>query len=279
MSTASNMSSTNRTVTLAAHRNFISSATPIDRTIDLDTTINKHLKIDPSKDLLPGEVQHIKYLGVGINGFRSVNDGSTLEPHRPLATNMNLYHPIPIRIVPEEEDLGETERLKYRLRRRENHGGDNYIAYYLKVMEYPENKIIMTKNNGDSQINYDLDISNLTPVPPVLPLTGALDDSNNEINIYAAAEVEIYGREIIDAVNILLDGNMNRAHISEFGYFMGVDFEKTDIDINGQPFQYKEAKCVQLAIHECSTGHNMSNPADVHKPNFELGIRSMILPI
>lgn len=250
----------NRLITVAGAMANIAAMTPTIRNVNLETTLNAKYGIAPTETLGAGEAQQILYVGAGIKGFRAVNDSSIVEPNRPIATNMDLYEPIPIRCVPVEADLDVTERANYRMRVVKTIGTEEYVLYYLKKLVFPDTSISLTHTVDGIEQTYNLDPSNLTPTPPTLPLTGSISDIENEIDVYFAGQATLTGAELLEGINVLYDGDLRYAHLSEIGYYMGVDFTHTVNDFEGTPFNYTEAKVVQLAIHECSKGSDMADP-------------------
>jgi hypothetical protein len=137
----------------------------------------------------------------------------------------------------------------------------------------------MTRRNVLTGVEepYVPDYSQLTPEPPEAPLTGVVDGSVDDINVTVTTEATIKGSEVIEAINVLYDGQMHLAKISEIGIYMGSDYQRTAQDATGTNFNYAEACMTQLGVHYCYNGTDLSNPTSTHNFLFRVGKSDVIL--
>lgn len=227
----------------------------------LPYTINAKRNVYPNTT--PTKYPSLKYFGIGINGFYNINDTNKSVPYNPRETNMDLFQPIPFRIVPIDQDLSPAERAQYRMRTiEEPEPGQFFAAYWLKVIDFPDNEVqIKTIDLNTSEVNdFEFDDSNLTPTPIKDTGVDILTSVDTKVVVSSGGRCTITGAEVAEAINILHNGDNLLARISEFGFYTGQD--KTDAiaqDANGDDFTYTEAIHVELATHRTSTGHDLSD--------------------
>jgi len=231
-----------------------------------DSTINS--KYDIYKDILPSFFPtKINYFGIGNNGFKTLDDMNSLIPRKPDFRNMDLYSPIPFRCVPIDDDLDEMTQAKYRMKVMKLYNDINYWCYYLKVIEYLSTDINLVYTNletGDEDtliINYN----NLNPIPSDIVSPDSID-STYECNAYVDTKLIIEGNEIIEAINILYNGDLSKCNISEIGLYSGEDKVVQDSLDN----EYTEAIFTQLMTHHCFTGVDLSNPSTVYEKDLRI---------
>jgi len=202
----------------------------------------------------------LKYMRMGIRGAYNLDDGIRCQPYKPKATNMDVHQPIPFRIVPVSQDLSSTERALYRMRTRETIGTEEYYCYWLKLMTFPDNKLLITQVTPENvESPYLLDASDLNPIPVQLD-TSDVEGDNNRVIVSLRAQGIITGEEVNEVVSVLFGGDLRYAKISEFGFCSGVD-KVVEGDNNGVaiPGGYTEAIFVHLASHKCTLGTDLSN--------------------
>lgn len=230
---------------------------------DVSTTLNTKHGVYASTT--PTIVPTVRYFGIGIKGYYNVDDGVLSQPYKPSAGNMDLYQPIPFRIVPVDEDLTEAERANYRLRTLTTVNGVDYYAYWLKLIEFPTNEINLTQiePNG-TETEYTLDASNLNPIPVKSDTPDVVDPNSNQITVSVSCVGNITGEEVVEAITVLYEGDMRLAKVSEFGFYTGEDIVATGVAADSSTFNYTEAAYVQLSSHRCTTGTDLSDPTAIH---------------
>ena len=258
--------------TVLGSLNQLSAFLPLDYRIDLTTTLNRKYGVLPQ--LQPTSVPKLMYFGVGINGYTCTTASDNLPEHTkrlPDGRNMDLYTPIPFRMVPKSQDLPLEERRKYRMRAIQSIKIDDttyvdYACYYLKVIEWDtENVDIIRCNSDGTEDNYVFEDSYLRPTPPAVPETGGVLTSNDRIVVRAVGRCKITADELKEAMNIKY--NIDYCTVSEFGFYTGYDAyvdenedylknvdEVTDTDPTVDHTRYEDANIeavyVQLAKHK-----------------------------
>ena len=239
-------------VTLNGSQLGLSCILPVDFPIQREFTINNHLNILPNVEIT--QTPKLRYFGIGINGCYNVDDENLVAAYNPSRTDMNLYHMVPIRCVPVENDLSAVERKKYRLRQMKTMSdGNAYYLYYLKVLDWSQDITYVQIGPDGTEIPYELDASNLKP-KPVKPNSNTFVTSNNSsIVAYYQATVTISADEVLEYIRLQYNGDTRKARISEVGFFTGVDVDVSGT-ANTTPITYTEAAYTQLYNHTTISG-------------------------
>mgnify|MGYP006423484965 CR=1 FL=1 len=242
---------------------------------DIETTLNSKHNVFPER--VPTRHTTLKYFGIGIGGRFNVNDDNLTAPHAIKTTNMDLYRPIPFRCVPVEQDLTPDERVNYRIRALETIRGEQYICYYLKALNFLDNKVVLTETNPvtGNEEQHILDVSELTPTPPATTPNGREDQI--EVNATVSVGLPITGEEVTEAINVMFDGDLRRAVISEIGLYAGEDATVSTTDVSGSSFTYTEAILAQLVAHYTFNGSDLSRPDSVFNPKLKIGKDDLIV--
>lgn len=221
-----------------------------------ESTLNAKYDLFPT-ELPTQQPLKIKYYGIGINGFEILASQNATTPYKPEPTNMDLYFPIPFRCVPVSDDLSDIDRALYRMRVKRTFGGIDYWCYYLKVIEYLSSEVELTKIDLETGIEDQivLDYNNLSPTPVSIVTPGMIDNTN-EYNSFVNTKTEILGSEIIEVINILYNGDLAKATVSELGLYSG-----EDLSVNVEGVDYIESIYTQMMTHHCFNGIDMSNPS------------------
>ena len=249
------------TVTLLGSEIGLASILPVDFTLRQEYTLNADLNIFPNEEITVRP--KLRYYGVGINGCYNVDDSILSAAYNPQRMNMNLYHRIPFRCVPIDEDLTDEEREKYRLRQRKTINGQEYFLYWLKVIDYTGDIQFKRINPADgSEEAYELDPSYLhpTPVKPSTNLT--LIKSQVNVIAYTTAVLTIEASEVLEYIKAYYEGDTRYAKISEIGFYTGVDKEVTGLTAQNTAFNYTEAIYTMLYDHATWQGTPLSHEPD-----------------
>jgi len=227
----------------------------------INSTINHKYNNQP--EVLPTVPPRIAYFGVGTRGYRNLDDQNMSAPYIPSAKNLDLYTPIPMRIVPVASDLTVAERANYRMRILKIVDSQEYWAYYFKKLTIVNNQVRIIQTNLTTGVETDiaeLNPTDLTPTPTTTSAEGTVE-SNTRISVALTASIAITGAEILEAVNVLFGGNLLKANISEIGIYSGNDQTVSMADGLGGHFNGTEAVYSQLAYHYTWTGTNFANPS------------------
>lgn len=229
---------------------------------DLDTTLNS--KYNNYPNMSPSSVPKLGWFGIGINGHYNVTDTNVSQARIPSMTNMDLYEPIPFVCVPLDEDKADY-RVKYRMRHIRTIGSIKYVEYYLKPLQLVDStiRIVRIDPNTQKEVEYELDSSNLYPVPPIPQTSGVIEGTSAEIQVSQKFMLPISGSEVCDPVSVIYDGDIRRARLSEYGLYTGEEAVVTGYDSSNIAFQYTEVICAQLAVHTTTIGMDGTNPSSV----------------
>ena len=113
----------------------------------------------------------------------------------------------------------------------------------------------MTKD----EFPYELQSKYLNPTP-VIPSTDGTQNTNViDVNVSLRVAMNITGAEVLESINVLYQGDLRYARISEYGVYSGIDKQVTGYDANNVAFTYLEAVYAQLAYKTCTTGSAVEN--------------------
>nr|DAQ55487.1 MAG TPA: hypothetical protein [Caudoviricetes sp.] len=219
------------------------------------------------------------YFGLGLNGFYNTDDTNKGKPYVPKAKELDLYQPIPIRCVPVDQDLTKAERANYRMRVRRTVNGLDYYCYYLKKITPLDTTVKILQTDPDTQIttDYEISASDLTPVPVKPTTSGVQNGIITEVNVSFRIELNWLGKEVLEAIEVLYDGDMTMAKISEIGIYSGEDRAVQGYDSNNAEFTYTEAIYTQLAYKACNTGTTIVSPTYNGSRIFTIGDGNVLL--
>lgn len=250
-------------------------ATPI---YDTNQTLNAHYNVFANQK--PKSHPQLNYFGIGIGGSAYSGVGNIMRPQEVAATNANLYNPIPFRCVPVEQDLTDDERKQYAMRQVITKDGTNeqYVCYWLKRVVWNDTTVQFSR--FDSSVNqnkpYTLDDSNLAPKPPAIPVDGSTPDISDEISVLRTCTLPITGAEVFEAINVLYNGDLNRASITEIGLFTGSDETVTVTDFKNNSLNYQEAILAQMFLHETtSVGIGFESADDLQTQTYRISAANM----
>lgn len=235
---------------------------------DVRTTLNAKYNLNANQG--PTEVPLMRYFGIGIKGYKNTDGNQGARPFQPKCTNMDLYEPIPFRVVDIDHDLSHEDRLNYRLRVLKTKGGVTYACYYLKVIKWDPNTVeVVRKDTDDIETTYALNPLNLNPQPTDPTVGGSVEA--DRVIVRCTGLCEVTGAEVLEAVNVLYDGDLSKARISEMGFYTGCDVvvDANEAIVNGSTpaiNQSYEAIYVQLAKHRCTLGTDLSDAGSSMMP-------------
>lgn len=272
---ASIISDTFDVTTLLGSQLGLSTLLPVNFTQQHSFTLNNHLNIFPNEDFTT--LPKLRYFGVGINGCYNADDNNLVSAYNPQRTNMNLFHLIPIRCRPVDEDLSEVERAQYRLRQRTTINGNEYYLYYLKVMTF-DSEIKFKKINPSTgrEEDYELNSTYLDPTPEKNTTDSTIVTDTSQIVAYCSARVNVSADEILEYINAYY-GDPRYARISEIGFFTGVDKVVSSTDSQGVGLNYTESVYTMLYNHLTNTGFPLTSSGMSIDSTFEITSRGCVL--
>lgn len=168
----------------------------------------------------------VRYLAIGNRGHFAVNNGEDFKNYDKLATMNGLYGMIPWVVRPANNDLSQSERARYRLRKTMLIAGQLYAAYYLLVIDFGaaiEQNTVTTVNGGiENTYTHVPSQSDLTPTPFVAPISPDNDGSFASSSLIVTIDLTQELQNVRDAC-ALVYGDENKAIISEMAVCSGVD--------------------------------------------------------
>lgn len=243
----------------------------------INTTLNYKYNNFPNE--LPQDSPKIQYFGIGIRGYKNLDDATSSAPYVPSAKNMDLYTPLPFRVVPVDNDLSVVERANYRMRILKTIGGQQYWCYFLKKLSFVDNSVNIIETdlvaNTETVIS-SLDEADLTPTPT----QNSAEDTvvtTKKVSVALTANMKITGEEVIEAINVLHNGNLLKANVSEIGVYCGEDKTVTMNDGLGGTFSGTEAMFASLCYHYCSLPTSFSSPLRVENVSLRIASASSFL--
>lgn len=232
---------------------------PITKINNVATTQNTLYNVLPSTLPPNSGPSKLQYFGIGIGGRTFGANKTSPAPVDP--QNMSMYTPIPIRCVPESQDLSATDRANLRMRQviqAPNNLG-TYVAYWYQLITFVDTQVQYTKPDTTGVAKpFTLDTSYLKPTPPSVDANGTVIDDSSDIDVGVSTQFNVTGANVLEAINVLYGGDTDLAVISEFGVFSGADIQNTVTDYKGNPFSYTEACMLQMCQHYTWNGTDMA---------------------
>ena len=269
MATDTVLRSSGVTTTILGVLNQFHAFTNLRYTAMHETTLNHKYGVNDIE--IPEYSPTLKYFGIGTRGYKNTDDEQGALPYPGDARCMDLYRPIPIRCIRSAEldtVLPLAERSKYRMKTTRIVDEVEYTLFYLKLIEFNDSVEIVKKDADGIVSEYPLSPDTwLNPNPPEMNQTGGNINTNiNRIIVRATGKCRVDHDEIMEAVSVLYNGDMNFARISEIGYYTGYDTEVTSAAGEGQSATTYEAAYVQLAKHHCFRGSELFTKGSYIEP-------------
>lgn len=186
---------------------------------NLETTLNS--KYRRLQTQLPTSIPKLRYFGVGIKGYYNSGDNDHRK-YNPDPRNMDLHSPMPIRMVPIENDLTPTERALYRMRVVETVGTQKYACYYLKKIDWDPSYVeIIQKGADGTETKYNLDPDFLLPTPTKAVTGGRMTTQDARVIVRVVGKCSVTLKELAEASSIKY--NRDYCIVSEWGYYTGCE--------------------------------------------------------
>ena len=199
--------------------NMLNAFIPLQYFANIETTLNAKYNKFPSQE--PTSPPKLQYFGIGIQGYYNNNDEHV--KYNPDNRNMDLYTPIPIRMVPASADLTPIERAKYRMRVQKTVNGESYICYYLKRIEWDPSYVQLIQVGTDgTESTYVLDPGEYLSPTPIRGTTGGqMTTADAHVIVRAVGKCQVTLKELAEAMSVLY--SKDYCIISEVGYYTGCD--------------------------------------------------------
>jgi hypothetical protein len=224
-------------------------------TVASSSTLNEKLGIQSGVAIPAGSMPSMRYIAIGNGGHKFITaaNGRTKSEevsHQP--TDASLFNFLPFVLRTLDNDIPAATRTMYALRRIETHNSVQYIAYYLKRMDFsgvvPQMEYKTVTNNVTSTTPFVPNISNLNPTPAVLSNTGVNVTTGDYVAATAKIPFLLSTAEVAEILNVasIIEGDEGFAIISEIALCTGVDKVVTASAGNLGSFNFSEAVGVQV---------------------------------
>lgn len=262
-------------------------------TFSENTTLNQKFSI--LQDNLPSAADKI-FLGGLVWGNRGhrLEAGANGIPRNEIvqhrATDAALYGQLPFVLRELNNDLSNTQRANYALRRQETHNGVAYWAYYLRRLDtatlqpnmYYTEVTNDSSNNPVEQTNaFVATAANLSPTPPAISNTGTNVISADYVSSRAHMQIVLSEADVAEMLNVakVIYGDESYAIISEMGLCTMANRMINAPSTGGGTFNFAEAIGVQIAAHVATynslmfnnTGIEIELEVGANEPLFAIG--------
>ena len=219
------------------------------------TTLNEYYDILPDAHLDITTIPDLKYWAIGRGGHKTHLDNSDTPVFDPInheTTNTGPFKGVPFILRQLNDDLTAEQRANYALRRKENHNGIDYWAYYLKrlpvVNEPPEIIHDNTVDEITTSRTFQYTNDDLHPTPPTLPNQGVVVSSADIIRISSVVQVSFNEWDIREYMKVckILYGSEQQSLISEILICSGVDRDVRVPTTGDASVPFREAIGVQV---------------------------------
>jgi hypothetical protein len=220
-----------------------------------NSTLNEKWNIQSG--IAPGtnDMPRIKAYGIGNGGHDLivVNGIAKPRPTQFKTRNASLYKHMPFVLRLPEADLTVDERSKYAMRRIEDHNGTNYVAYYLKRIDFtnvvPVINYHQVVEGGDEVVtafNYTTD--DLNPVAPALSPTGTNIVSGDYLSASAPVSIALTAADVEELINVaqIIWNDADLAIVSEMCLVSGVDKTVASPSVGNSTINFVELIAAQV---------------------------------
>lgn len=212
---------------------YLQSMMLLGQTIQLPAgvTLNEKLNINEKFKLESTDRFTSAYYVIG-NGAHTITKDNDIVPtvnnvkHDPI--DGAPFNMMPFALKAEHDDFPEEMRAQYRLRRKEEHNGKTYWAYYMKriQMEDMTRVLIETTQDGHTSVTpFHITERVLSPKRPELTPNEVVTASNTKIKISVGASIDFDTNDVEEYMNVnkIIYGTADASVISEIGLVSAVE--------------------------------------------------------
>jgi hypothetical protein len=222
-----------------------------------NSTLNELFGIQPT--VLPSTNPTAGYYSLGNGGhtFTVGADGIPKpEPIQHLATDASAYKPFPFVLCLPTADLSAAERANYALRTFETFNGIQYVAYYMKRINFTGVTVNMNFNTVDPTTGavtttaFVPNATNLAPTPPVVTSTGVNITGSDFVSADALVDLSLSATDCANLINVaqIMYNDPNAAIISEVLLCSGVNYAITAQGAGASTFSFNEVIGAQVIL-------------------------------
>lgn len=243
-------------------------SSPIPHSVATQTTLNNQYKVDQliPEDIDTTIVPKLLYYGIGNSGYRM--DGDLKKPFKPKVTDLDLYNPIPFRILGPNQSLSVYEQELYRLPIIKLFDGVPCTCYMLKCLRVFKNSIDVNQITAAGlEISYEVTSELLTPIPD--PEYQNINLSGLSDHVLASVDLNyltILPQELKDIAKYYYADDITKVDISEWGLYSGYEHIATN-----------KAHNIQLAFKYCNTGTSFTTAEEGYSRNIRLSYGNKLL--
>lgn len=223
------------------------------------STLNEELAINASATLGTNELPRCSYFAIGNGGHSStagVNDFPLLENKIHRSRDTGLFNQIPFVLRAVGNDIDDTQRKNYALRRIETHGTQSYIAYYLKRFDKSGLQIkiqdrVIDASQNTTITDFEAVSDDLKPTPVDLSNAGVNSVTGKYISATVSLTIsfsEFDATELLAAMDVIY-GSEYYGIISEIATVAGVDRSVSSPDGLGGTITFNDCVNAQIMNH------------------------------
>lgn len=226
-----------------------------------NSTLNQKFGVSELETIRIDEFPHTQYFAIGLKGtdIKMDTDGLYVTKYREYNPRWaSLLGHVPFVMRPVGNDLTAQERLNYRMRRIEEHNGQQYVAYYLRKLDASQGSVgVEHRKLIDNNIvpsAWEPTLADLNPTPITANPNQVIRTGDDYLSAVRRFELNFTPndiQEIMDAVNIIY-GDPDKANLTEFALVSGVD-RSVQGSFNGTLQNYTEAIYAQVTDFVKST--------------------------
>ncbi len=226
-----------------------------------NSTLNQKFGVSELETILTDEFPHTQYFAIGLKGtdIKMDTDGLYVTKYREYNPRWaSLLGHVPFVMRPADNDLTAQERMNYRMRRIEEHNGQQYVAYYLRKLDTSQGSVgVEHRKLVDNNIvpsAWEPTLADLNPTPITANPNQVIRTGDDYLSAVRRFELNFTPndiQEIMDAVNIIY-GDPDKANLTEFALVSGVD-RSVQGSFNGSLQNYTEAIYAQVTDFVKST--------------------------
>lgn len=248
---------TTENITRTVYGAVVQTTLLLDQTFALvaNTTLNEKFGVQSGQT--SNVTPTLGYYGIGIGGHTMTagTDGIYLPtPVEHEATDAALFNHLPFVLCLPSADLTTAQQAAYAMRTTLTVSGTQYIAYYLKRLDYSTTQVQMQLKSVDSDGNtttttFTPSTSNLNPTPSVLATTGENVTTGDYVTATAKVTITISEDDIENLLNVanIIYGDEAYALISEMCLVTGVDKLVNATNSSGTSYTFNEVIMAQVA--------------------------------
>ena len=221
---------------------------------DDHSTLNEKFNSNASQTLPADKYPTLRYMAIGNGGHTQavgVQNISKVVNYQHQPHHAGLFNQLPFVLREVSNDLDAGQRQRYRMRRVETHGGKQYVAYYLRLLDYTNTVIQMeyktVVNEVTTSTTFVPSVANLNPEPSAIANSGANTTTGDYLSTMAKAGFMMDEADIVEFQNAcnILYGEDGYSIISEMAAVTGMDWTVSG-DFNGVSYPYTDVICAQV---------------------------------